>query len=221
MKIRSRFVTIALLPTLLSLAACSREEPAATQAPTTAQAPAPQAAAPAAPAAAPAAPAAPAAAPAEKAEAPAADLANDPRVLENPTPEEPGFLTAFADADETIGDAPFTVKLNVDVVENTGTPPYTYIWDFGDATEFSTEKSPTHTYTIPGSFRASVIVRDSKGEVDQDYIDVSVSDPNMPSGITAEQLMQQVPVEEILRQAREAAAKGAGQQGATGEGGAQ
>lgn len=128
--------------------------------------------------------------------------------MQNPTAAEPGFLTAFADADETIGVAPFTVKLTVDVIDNTGTPPYTFIWDFGDATEFSKDQSPTHVYKIPGSFRASVIIRDSKGEVDQDYIDIAVSDPNAPEGITAEQLMQQVPLEEILRQARDAATKG-------------
>lgn len=184
-----------VLSAALALSGCSRDEAPPAQPVAVAQ-PA------SAPAAAPAAPAAPA--------DDAADpkLAADPRVFENPTAQEPGFLTAFADADESVGDAPFTVKLNVDVIDNTGTPPYSFIWDFGDATEFSTEKSPTHTYKIPGSFRASVIIRDSKGEVDQDYIDVAVSDPNAPVGISAEQLMQQVPVEEIMRQAREAAARG-------------
>lgn len=184
----------------LALAGCSREEPAP-----------PPAAAPAAPVAAK--PAAPAAAAAPAADAPAKVAANDPRLHDNPTAEEPGSLTGFVDADETIGNAPLTVKLTVDVIPNTGVPPYTYIWDFGDATEFSTEQSPTHVYKIPGNFRASVIIKDSKGEYDQDYIDVSVSDPAAPSGLTGEQLMQQVPLDEVLRQAREAAMKG-GQQDA-------
>lgn len=184
----------------LALAACSREEPA------------PPAAAPAAPAAAK--PVAPAAAAAPAADAPAPKIAaNDPRLHENPTAEEPGSLTGFVDADETIGNAPLTVKLTVDVIPNTGVPPYTYIWDFGDATEFSTEQSPTHVYKIPGNFRASVLIKDSKGEYDQDYIDIAVSDPSAPSGLTGEQLMQQVPLDEVLRQAREAAMKG-GQQDA-------
>ena len=196
MMIPFRPVTISLCAAL-ALAGCSREEPASP---------------PAAPAAAPAAakPAAPAAAP-QPAEAPAKVGADDPRLHDNPTAEEPGSLTAFVDADETLGDAPLTVKLTVDVIPNTGVPPYTFIWDFGDATEFSTEQSPTHTYKIPGNFRASVIIKDSKGEYDQDYIDVSVSDPGAPSGLTGEQLMQQVPLEEVLRQAREAAMQG-GQQ---------
>lgn len=182
----------------LALAGCSREEPVP-----------PPAAAPAAPVAAK--PAARAAAPA--ADAAAKVAANDPRLHENPTAEEPGSLTGFVDADESIGNAPLTVKLTVDVIPNTGVPPYTYIWDFGDATEFSTEQSPTHVYKIPGNFRASVLIKDSKGEYDQDYIDIAVSDPAAPGGLTGEQLMQQVPLDEVLRQAREAAMKG-GQQDA-------
>lgn len=189
MTISSRVWTIALAATL-PLAACSREAPPPPPAPAAAAKPV---APPPGSAAAPPA-------------APAAGVAADPRLRENPTAEEPGFLTAFADSDESVGAAPFTVKLNVEVIQNTGTAPFTYVWDFGDATEFSTEKSPTHAYKIPGSFRASVIIRDSKGEVDQDYIDVAVSDPNVPQGMTAEQLMQQVPLNEVVRQARDAAA---------------
>src|SRR5262245_47043316 len=120
MTISARLWTIALAA-VLPCAACSREEPAPPPAPVAAK-----------PAAAPAA-AAPAAAPDAGAQAPAG---SDPRLLENPTAEEPGFLTAFADANESVGPAPFTIKLNVEVVENTGTPPYTFTWDFGDATEF-------------------------------------------------------------------------------------
>lgn len=181
----------------LALAGCSREEPAPP--PTTA----------------PAAKPAPAAA-AKPSDAPAANAAaqvngGDPRLKDNPTAEDPGSLTAFVDADETIGNAPLTVKLTVDVIPNTGVPPYTFKWDFGDSTEFSNEQSPTHVYKVPGNFRASVIIQDSKGEYDQDYIDIAVSDPNAPAGLTGEQLMQQVPLDEVMRQAREAAMKG-GQQ---------
>jgi len=113
---------------------------------------------------------------------------------DGPAPgEEPGLLTAFADADESIGDVPLTVQLNVDIIDNTGTPPFTFIWDFGDATEFSTEQAPKHVYEVPGSFRASVIVTDSKGEKDQDYVDISVNEPLPEGAITAEQLMEIIP----------------------------
>ena len=188
MTISSRVWTIALAAAL-PLAACSREAPPPPPAPVAA-----------------AKPVAPPPAPAAAAQ-PAADVAADPKLKENPTAEDPGFLTAFADSNESVGVAPLTVNLNVEVIDNTGTPPFTYIWDFGDATEFSTEKSPTHAYKIPGSFRASVIIRDSKGELDQDYIDVAVSDPNLAQGMTAEQLMQQVPLNEVVRQARDSAGK--------------
>ena len=113
---------------------------------------------------------------------------------------EPGALTAFADVDESVGDVPHTVKLDVDVIDGTGTPPFTYIWDFGDATEFSKEKAPTHVYKIPGSFRASVIVTDSKGEIDQDYFDISVNEVLAPGAITAEQLMEMLPPGELNSQ---------------------
>ena len=113
---------------------------------------------------------------------------------------KPGALTVFADADEAVGEAPHTVRLDVDVIPGTGHSPFTYIWDFGDATEFSTAKAPIHTYIIPGSFRASVIVTDSKGETDQDYSDISVDEGGEPPGVSAEQLMRMMPPSEIAPQ---------------------
>ena len=110
---------------------------------------------------------------------------------------EPGALTAFADVDASSGDAPHAVKLSVEVVDGTGNPPFTFIWDFGDATEFSTDRDTTHTYKIPGNFRASVIVTDSKGETDQDYYDISVNEVLADGAITAEQLMKMLPPGEV------------------------
>src|SRR4051794_17636077 len=112
MTISSRLWTIALAA-VLPLAACSREEPA-----------------PPAPAAAVKPVSPPGSAPAA---AKGPDIAGDPHIMENPTANEPGFLTAFADSNESVGAAPFSVKLNVEVVDNTGHPPYTFTWDFGDA----------------------------------------------------------------------------------------
>ena len=113
---------------------------------------------------------------------------------------EPGALTAFADVDESSGDAPHSVKLTVDVIDGTGTPPFSYIWDFGDATEFSTDRQTAHTYKIPGFFRASVIVTDSKGETDQDYYDIVVHEALPDGAITAEQLMKMLPPGEVSPQ---------------------
>jgi hypothetical protein len=99
-----------------------------------------------------------------------------------------GALTVFADADESIGVFPLTVKLEVEVLPGTGLPPYRYHWDFGDGTGFSDEPNPIHTYRIPGSFRASVVVIDARGELDQDYVDLSVNEPRGSGAISAREL---------------------------------
>jgi hypothetical protein len=145
---------------------------------------------------------------------PAAVAPDVPKVapieLKEPTSDEPGFLTAFADADEVVGGVPHTVKLDVDVVEGTGHPPFKFRWDFGDATEFSDDKAPTHVYKIPGSFRASVIVTDGKGDTDQDYVDITVNE-DFEYSVTPEQLREAIPLEEIKDKIqKEAAAAGAG-----------
>ena len=41
-----------------------------------------------------------------------------------------------------------------------GTPPYTYSWNFGDGSS-SASKNPVHTYTNPGEYIANVTVTDS------------------------------------------------------------
>jgi hypothetical protein len=128
----------------------------------------------------------------------------------------PGALTAFADVDESVGTVPHKVKVNVDVIEHTGEPPYTYTWDFGDATAFSSEKSPTHVYEIPGEFRASVLVRDKSGQVEQDYIDVSVLAADRPSDDQVRDLMERKPVQQYLDGAQGAAGAAQGSSEAPG-----
>jgi PKD repeat protein len=41
-----------------------------------------------------------------------------------------------------------------------GIPPYSYSWSFGDGGT-STEKNPSHSYSIPGTYHASVTVTDN------------------------------------------------------------
>jgi PKD repeat protein len=138
-----------------------------------------------------------------------------PIELKEPTNNEPGFLTAFADADEVVGGVPHTVKLGVDVVDGTGSPPFKYRWDFGDATEFSDDKSTTHVYKIPGSFRASVIVTDSKGDTDQDYVDITVNE-DFDYAVTPDQLREAIPLEKMVEKMQKEGqnAKGAAAPGA-------
>jgi|GEM_PF-4039173 len=44
-----------------------------------------------------------------------------------------------------------------------GTPPYTYLWNFGDGAE-SSLPDPSHVYAVPGVYRVTLGVTDSGGE---------------------------------------------------------
>jgi PKD repeat protein len=41
--------------------------------------------------------------------------------------------------------------------QSSGTPPFEYLWDFGDGIT-STEQSPAHLYTSPGTYTVSLTV---------------------------------------------------------------
>jgi len=149
--------------------------------------------------------------------APAGEKAAAPIKLEKPTNSGPGFLTAFADVDQVVGEVPHSVKLGVEVVDGTGQPPFTYKWDFGDATEFSTDQRPAHVYKIPGSFRASVIVTDGKGQTDQDYVDITVNE-DFEYAVTPDQLREALPLDDLLDKAQKAQKEAEKQKGAAKEG---
>jgi len=59
------------------------------------------------------------------------------------------------------GPVPMTV--NFAVRARNGTPPYTYVWEFGDGAPFETGESVTHTYTDLGRIFAFVHGRDTEG----------------------------------------------------------
>ena len=77
----------------------------------------------------------------------------------------PGVLTAIAQADTTAGPVPLTVNFNGSA--SSGTPPYTYGWDFGDGSQ-SSNQNPAHTYASQGDFTAALTVQDSAGGSAQD-----------------------------------------------------
>ncbi len=60
--------------------------------------------------------------------------------------------------------SPGTEAIDFHAAASFGSPPYTYLWTFGDpAIPNSTEQSPSVTYPNKGSFSAQVIVTDSSG----------------------------------------------------------
>jgi PKD repeat protein len=67
-------------------------------------------------------------------------------------------LSVTGTASPTSGDAPLEVAFAC--TPSGGTAPYTYAWSFGDAGT-STSQNPSHTYSIAGTFVATVTVTDA------------------------------------------------------------
>lgn len=103
---------------------------------------------------------------------------------------EPDFVTinvrallppeSMVDVDTTSGPVPLTVQFDGSA---SFVDPFAgsliYRWDFGDG-EISTEVSPTHIYTLPGTYNAALRVVDDLGQSDVDSIDITVTAPNNP-----------------------------------------
>ena len=92
-------------------------------------------------------------------------------------------LTATASGGPTAGSAPLTVTF-------TGTPhgglgPFTYAWTFGDGAS-GTGALPSHSYSAPGNYTATVTVSDSLNETATASVVVEVAEPlaiAIPSGL--------------------------------------
>jgi uncharacterized repeat protein (TIGR01451 family) len=74
---------------------------------------------------------------------------------------EPQALTAAASASPLSGPAPLLVSFSGSAAG--GTPPYTLDWDFGDGFPHGTTQSPSHTYTVAGTYQAALTVGDAVG----------------------------------------------------------
>jgi PKD repeat protein len=72
-------------------------------------------------------------------------------------------LSASAVGSPLSGVAPLSVSFAGAV--SGGYPPYSYDWKFGDSTPHSSDLSPSHTYSTPGSFAAQLTVTDLLGGV--------------------------------------------------------
>jgi len=86
--------------------------------------------------------------------------------------DEPAPLLAWADSDTDEGKAPLTIQFTADV--EGGKAPLTYVWKFGDGTPDSSEGNPKHVYAKAGTYRADLEVKDSSGDSDSDYLEITV-----------------------------------------------
>jgi len=86
--------------------------------------------------------------------------------------DEPAPLLAWADSDTDEGKAPLTIQFTADV--EGGKAPLSYVWKFGDGSPDSNEANPKHTYAKAGTYRADLEVKDSSGDSDSDYLEITV-----------------------------------------------
>jgi len=99
--------------------------------------------------------------------------------------DSPGAPVVTMTANPTSGRAPLSVKFNVEAIDPNG-GPRTYDWRFGDGTR-STKPNPTHVYSQPGTYTATVIATDDEGEHGTAAVKINVTAPPgpMPPTVTA------------------------------------
>jgi PKD repeat protein len=96
-------------------------------------------------------------------------------------PSEPLIVEASVLSEEPPGCVPEPCVIQFQATATGGVPPYTFLWDFGDGNR-STAQSPSHMYTMPGSFTVTVTVTDGSGATASDNLPVEVGGgmPPMP-----------------------------------------
>ena len=87
-------------------------------------------------------------------------------------------LMAVAKATPLSGPAPLTVSFNGQATG--GVPPYTFSWNFGDASSLSPLQDPTHTYNASGGYTVTLTVHDSIGNSATHGITVTVQPSILP-----------------------------------------
>jgi len=91
-------------------------------------------------------------------------------------PPSPNPLTLSASANPTEGTAPLTVTFAASA--SGGTPPYVFLWDFGDGSTSSVQ-NPAHAYASARSYAAQVTVTDAVGNTMSRTILITVSAPTL------------------------------------------
>jgi PKD repeat protein len=100
---------------------------------------------------------------------------------------EPGNAapTVTATGDPKTGTAPLTVAFSATGSDADG-DPLAYSWDFGDGGT-SLRQNPDHTYLEPGTYMATLTVRDPEGATGTAAVEIIVNDPpaNQPPTVEA------------------------------------
>nr|MDT0657493.1 ThuA domain-containing protein [Micromonospora sp. DSM 115978] len=92
-------------------------------------------------------------------------------VTENAPPQVSAVATPNA------GTAPLTVAFDGTATDAEGDTPLSYAWDFGDGGTADTLDA-SHTYTVPGTFTATLTVTDSRGARAYANVPIRVDVPN-------------------------------------------
>jgi len=96
---------------------------------------------------------------------------------------EPEHLAVVLGADPTDGPAPLTVHFDADTFERADIKKFH--WDFGDGSK-SDRRAPTHTYTKPGDYTATVTAVSPTGFSDWAWALITVEGPDDESGNDAD-----------------------------------
>ena len=81
--------------------------------------------------------------------------------------------TAVIETNRTSGPAPLAVSFDGRDSTDPDGDPLTYEWSFGDGTPGSTQPNPSHTYTNPGNYTATLTVNDGRGGQDPETVQIS------------------------------------------------
>jgi glucose/arabinose dehydrogenase len=104
------------------------------------------------------------------------------RIVYTPANRSP---TAVIGANPTSGPAPLAVSFNGGGSTDPDGDPLTYQWSFGDGGT-STQASPSHTYTNPNTYTATLTVRDGRSGQDSETVGISAGNTPPQAVVTGD-----------------------------------